>query len=178
MRSGPARLRRADPATGDEARCRLVETAHQKRDETNDNIAAFWTPAAPVTAGDALVYRYRLNWLAEEPSSPGVARAVDTWTGEGGRPGQPRPAGTRKLVIDFRGGALLGLTRKSGVEPVVSVARGRLDSAAAYPVVGTDRWRLMIDVTVTDSDSADLRAFLRQGEAALSETWTYQLFNR
>ena len=31
-------------------------------------------------------------------------------------------------------------------------------------------------VSVQDPDSADLRAFLRRGGAALSETWTYQLF--
>jgi glucans biosynthesis protein len=145
-------------------------------DETNDNIVAFWTPAAPVRAGDALNFRYRLHWGAQEPAAPGVARVVATRVGEGGRPGQPRPAGVRKLVVDFEGGGLAGLTRASGVEPVVAAARGRIDNAAAYPVEGTSLWRLMMDVTMLDSDSADLRAFLRLKGAALSETWSYQLF--
>jgi glucan biosynthesis protein len=35
----------------------------------------------------------------------------------------------------------------------------------------------MFDVTVLDPDSADLRAFLRRNDAALTETWTYQLFD-
>jgi glucans biosynthesis protein len=147
-------------------------------DETNDNVVAFWTPAAPVRAGDALTYRYRMHWTAEEPVAPGVARVVATRTGPGGRPGQARPRGMKKLVVDFEGGGLAGLTRDSGVEPRVSANRGRIESAAAYPVVGTSLWRLMIDVTLLDADSADLRAYLHRNGAALTETWSYQIFNR
>ncbi len=145
-------------------------------DETSDNIVAFWTPAAAVRAGDDLAFRYRLYWGTEEPSAPGVARVVSTRVGRGGRPGQPRPPNVRKLVVDFEGGGLAGLTRASGVEPVASVERGRIENAAAYPVAGTSRWRLMLDVSGLDADSCDLRAYLRKGGAALSETWTYQLF--
>jgi glucans biosynthesis protein len=145
--------------------------------ETSDNIVAFWRPAEPAHPGDARSYRYRLNWIAEAPAA-GVARAVATRAGFGGRPGQAAPAGVQKLVVDFEGGDLAGLTRQSGVEPVVSVARGRLESAFAYPVVGTSTWRLMIDVTVVDAESADLRAFLRRSGGALTETWTYQVFAR
>ena len=145
-------------------------------DETSDNIVAFWTPAAPVRAGDALNFRYRLYWGAEAPTASGVAQVVSTRVGPGGRPGQPRPPGETKLVVDFEGGALAGLDRSSGVEPVVNIARGRIEAAVAYPIAGTKTWRLMLDVTVLDSDSADVRAFLRRGGAALSETWSYQLF--
>jgi glucans biosynthesis protein len=124
-----------------------------------------------------LAYRYRLSWAGDEPAAPSVARVVSTRTGPGGRPGQPRSSHARKIVVDFEGGGLAGLTRDSGVEPVVSADRGRIENAVAYPVVGTDRWRLMADVTILAGDSADLRAFLRRAGAALSETWTYQLFN-
>jgi glucan biosynthesis protein len=36
----------------------------------------------------------------------------------------------------------------------------------------------MADVTILDTDSADLRGYLRRGSQPLSETWSYQLFNR
>jgi glucans biosynthesis protein len=147
-------------------------------DETNDNVVAFWSPANPVRGGDALSFRYRLSWIGDDPGNSFVARVVSTRTGPGGRPGQARPPHVKKLVVDFEGGGLAGLSRESGVEPVVSAERGRIESAVAYPVVGTDRWRLMIDVTLLDADSADLRAWLRRGGAALSETWTYQIFSR
>jgi glucans biosynthesis protein len=146
-------------------------------DETNDNIVAFWTPAAPVRAGEAMDLRYRLYWGDEEPSPPDVARVVATRIGQGGRPGQPRPPHVKKLVVDFEGETLGGLTRDSGVEPVVNVERGRIEDAAAYPIAGTSRWRLMLDVTVLNPDSADLRAYLGRNGAALSETWSYQLFS-
>ena len=141
--------------------------------ETEDNIVAFWSPARPVKAGDTLSPRYRLHWGDEEPSPLGVARTVATRQGIGGRPGVAAEASGRKFVIDFAGGRLAGLTRQSGVAPVVT-ADGKSIAAAAYPVVGTDRWRLMFDVDPARGNTLELRAFLRLGAEALTETWVFQ----
>jgi glucans biosynthesis protein len=139
--------------------------------ETEDNVVVFWTPAKPVRAGEAMAVRYRLHWLAHEPIPPGVAQVVATRRGEGGRPGLPPAPGLTKYVVDFEGGALATLGRQSGVVPVVSVSVGQPMNAVAYPVVGTHRWRLMFDVASTPGKEVDLRAFLRLGEDALTETW-------
>jgi glucans biosynthesis protein len=139
--------------------------------ETEDNIVAFWTPARPVAPGDAMTVRYRLNWSAREPIPPGVAQAVTTWTGTGGRPGLPTAPGTRKYVIDFEGGRLAALDRRSGVAPVVTASLGQAVDVVAYPVVGTHRWRLMFDIALPGGKEIDLRAFLRLGADALTETW-------
>jgi glucans biosynthesis protein len=139
--------------------------------ETEDNIVAFWTPAKPVRAGDEMVVRYRLHWTAQEPVPPGVAHAVATWTGAGGRPGFRPSPGVTKYVVDFEGGRLPGLNRQSGVVPVVTASRGQPMDAVAYPVVGTRRWRLMFDVASPEGKELDLRAFLRLGGDALTETW-------
>jgi glucans biosynthesis protein len=147
-------------------------------DETNDNIVAFWTPAAPVRAGDRLDYRYRLSWLDHEVSPVGLARVVATWIGPGGRPGRPRPPHVAKAVVDFEGGALAGIGRVGDVRPMVDVKRGLVENVGVYPVVGTNRWRLMIDVTLQDADSADLQASLFHGAGILTETWSYQIFKR
>jgi glucans biosynthesis protein len=143
--------------------------------EADDNIVAFWTPEAPVTAGQALDLRYRLHWAAEEPVPVGTARVTATRSGQGGRPGQPVPPGRRKFVIDFAGGALKGLGRQSGVEPVVSLSSGAPIDAVAYPVEGQPYWRLMFDVALAPNTTLDLRAFLRRGSDALTETWIYQV---
>ena len=143
--------------------------------ETDDNIVAFWTPAATPKAGQSLAYRYRLHWTAEEPGPPGVVRVVATRSGQAGRPGQPTPAGRRKLVVDFAGAALAGLSRASGVEPVVGSSLGQPVDPVAYPVEGQDRWRLMFDLDAPPGRVIDLRAFLRRGGGALTETWIYQL---
>ena len=143
--------------------------------EGEDNIVAFWTPAEPVRAGQNLAVRYRLHWTSEEPTPVGVARVVATRFGEGGRPGQPPPPGRRKLVVDFAGGALARLGRVSAVEPVVNSSPGAPIAPVCYPVRGEDRWRLMFDVAVPLGATIDLRAFLRRGGEALTETWVYQL---
>jgi glucans biosynthesis protein len=141
-------------------------------DETDDNIVAFWTPAAPARAGDALDIRYRIYWAAEEPAAPGVARVIATRRGRGGRPGQPPAVGVAKFAIDFSGPGLADLTRQSGVEAVVS-ADGVPLAAVAYPVVGTPYWRLIFDLPFAGRPQAECRAFLRHAGQALTETWTY-----
>jgi glucans biosynthesis protein len=146
------------------------------RGEADDNIVAFWTPEAPVTAGQRLAYRYRLHWCDEEPVPGGVARVVATRAGRGGRPGfEPTPA-TRKLVVDFAGASLAGLTRQSGVTAVVTSSLGEALAPVAYPVEGQPgRWRLMFDSPAPAGKVVNLRAYLRRGTDALTETWIGQL---
>jgi len=143
--------------------------------EADDNIVAFWVPAAPVKAGQVLTARYRLHWGKEEPVAPAVARVVATRSGQGGRPGQPIPAGRRKCVVDFAGASLASLTRQSGVQPVVSLSAGKPIDPVAYPVEGADRWRLMFDYEAPPRATLDLRALLSHGGQALTETWIYQV---
>ena len=142
--------------------------------ETNDNIVAFWTPAAPVKAGEAMTLRYRMSWCARELSPVGVAQVVATRWGLGGRPGQPYRAGVRKYVVDFEGGRLASLERASGVQAVVTMGRGQSVSATAYPVVGAGRWRLVFDIELASGNPVDLRAFLRLDGESLTETWVAQ----
>jgi glucans biosynthesis protein len=144
--------------------------------EIDDNIVAFWTPAAPVKGGDALSLRYRLHWADEEPAPVGVARVVATRVGRGGRPGQPPPPGVRKFVVDFAGGRLADLRQGGGVQAVVGSSHGTPIDPIAYPVVGTHRWRLMFDIAVEAGTTLDLRAFLRLGVEALSETWNFEAY--
>jgi glucans biosynthesis protein len=143
-------------------------------DEIHDNIVAYWVPEAKVEAGSAWSFRYRLHWHADEPHPPTVARVLHTRTGRGGVPGQPRPEGVRKFVIDFDGGQLEHLTRDAEVEPVIATSRGRIDNPYALQIVATRRWRAVFDLAVSGSEPVELRCFLRLGERTLSETWLYQ----
>jgi glucans biosynthesis protein len=144
--------------------------------ESDDNIVAFWSPAAPVKAGSSYDLRYRLHWCDEEPVPTSLARVVATRSGQGGRPGQPIPPGRRKAVIDFAGPTLAGLTRESGVVADVTLSAGQPIQVAAYPVVGSEgRWRLMFDYEAPGKTTLDLRAVLKKGGARLSETWIYQV---
>lgn len=149
-------------------------------DETWDNIVAYWCPKEKFRAGQRRVFRYRLSWLDDIPFPETLARTIGTWSGIGGPPGlnfNERPVGTRKFVIDFFGNVFDGLSRDSGVELVVSCSRGVISGVATYPVVDQrHRWRAMFDLKEEGVEPIDLRAYLRKGGSALTETWIYQWF--
>ncbi len=146
-------------------------------DETFDNIVAYWAPKEPLTAGSERAWRYRLSWLDDIPFPDAVGRATGTWSGLGGRPGHKRPDGVRKFVIDFQGKVFSGLGRNDGVEVVVTATRGEVSNSYNHPVVDqSQRWRAFFDIQATGKEPIDLRAFLRMGDKALTETWIYQYF--
>jgi glucans biosynthesis protein len=146
-------------------------------DEIHDNIAAYWCPTELFKAGTDRRYRYRLRWLDDIPFPGSLARATATWTGIGGRPGHKRPEGVRKFVIDFQGSAFKGLGRNDGVELIVTPSRGTLSNDYCHPVVDQrERWRALFDLEATGPEPVDIRAYLRRGDRALTETWVFQFF--
>ncbi|HWI87064.1 MAG TPA: glucan biosynthesis protein [Sphingomonas sp.] len=143
--------------------------------ETADNIVAFWTPATAARRGARYELEYRLSWIADEPQPSTAARTADCWRGVAGRPGGDPIPDAARLVADFVGPPLHGLGRSSGVEAVVELSSGKPISVTTYPVVGAqDRWRMIVDIPHKSGETNDLRAYLRRGDAALSETLLYQ----
>lgn len=162
---------------GDWGAGRVMLYAFPTAGETTDNVVCFWTPAAPLAAGQRLAYDYRLTWGSQDPSLDRSAHVVATWTGSAGRPGGKAIAGAVKLVADFVGDGLAGLTRDSGVRADIGIARGKLLESAAYPVVGQrNRWRVTADIAPEGDAPADVRLFLKRGTTALSETLLMPLY--
>ncbi|KIC47717.1 glucan biosynthesis protein D [Tateyamaria sp. ANG-S1] len=141
-------------------------------DETFDNVVAYWVPEGPTQKGAEFRFDYDIEWRARDPQPDGVAWVVATRQGEGGVPGDPLPEGVDKMVVDFEGPSLTGLDRDSGVEPVIDALNGRIvEPIDAYPIVGTERWRLTFDFVQTGPEPVSLRAFLKHRDRALTETW-------
>ncbi|HTO84116.1 MAG TPA: glucan biosynthesis protein D [Methylomirabilota bacterium] len=143
-------------------------------DEISDNIVAYWLPKTPVKAGSEWNFKYKLHWLADEPYPPNLGRVIASRVGRGGVPGQPRPKGKRKFVIDFAGGPLDDLKKGDPVKLIVDPARGTIDNDYTLQVVGTKWWRAFFDIAVDGPEPVDIRAFLRFNDQALTETWLYQ----
>ncbi|MEY4582750.1 MAG: hypothetical protein RL701_7453, partial [Pseudomonadota bacterium] len=145
-------------------------------DEIHDNIVAFWTPKAPTKAGDALRYKYRLHWLADEPyPATNVAHVAATRIGRGGEPGKPRAArGIAKFVVEFEGKPLDTTPSTDKLSAEITASTGKVSYVFVEPVGNTKRWRVQFDLTYTSNTPIELRLFLKKATQTLTETWLYQ----
>ena len=79
----------------------------------------------------------------------------------------------RRYVIDFAQGDLPFWAKDPAqVEAVVSGRFIRIDNTSVRPNPHTNGLRAMLDVAVEKGQQGELRAFLRAGPHALTETWT------
>jgi periplasmic glucans biosynthesis protein len=145
-------------------------------DEIHDNIVAMWVPEKAAAAGSEFNLSYRLYWAADEPFPTELARCVATRLGNGGQPGQPRPKGVRKFMVEFKGPPLEALPFGVKPEPVLWASRGTFSYifTEAVPDDVPGHWRAQFDLTVTGQEPVEMRLFLRAGDKTLSETWLYQ----
>ncbi len=124
-------------------------------------------------------FAYQLSWIGDEPEPIPVARAINVFTGVGGRPGLDPVPGQRKLVVDFEGGPVGRLdpnTPESSFKPIVVVTNGKLIEAHFRPIVAAKgKWRLTVDIARSESPISDIRMFIQGAESALTETVLYQL---
>lgn len=152
---------------------RLVELPTP--DETNDNIVAFWTPAAPPSAGEPLRVAYRMRWFAEaDDSVPAPAGGIVVATRQGKtfthEPDLPR------FWVDYSGGALGKLPGGAKVEAVVTAGAGaKIIHVSAQKNPFGNTWRAAFAIKPDGSGApVELRCFLRNDRnEALTETWSY-----
>jgi periplasmic glucans biosynthesis protein len=141
-------------------------------DETNDNIAAYWVPATLPLPGQPLNLRWRLHWAGDVKPQPPGAVVLQTRRGHGYLK-TPAAPGQLQLHVDFAGPPLQGLAADAPVEAVIS-GNARQLRAHVYANPAGGGWRMTVDVE-RGSAALELRAFLRLGDRALSETWSYAL---
>ncbi|MCP8939705.1 glucan biosynthesis protein G [Alsobacter sp. SYSU M60028] len=157
-----------------EGRIELVEIP--TGDETNDNIVAYWTPSAVPEPGQTLVWAYRIRAITDDFALHPGGAAYNTWQTSPRALGSSEQAdpNTRRFIIDFAGGDLAYyLGDPERVQIVPSVSNGRILRTFLSPNPRTKGFRAGIDVAVEKGQSADLRAFLKAGNRALTETWTF-----
>lgn len=151
-------------------------------DETNDNIVAFWVPNVPPPPGQALDFAYKLSWQKDEGVRPPVASVLQTRRGHGY---VKTPDDTQRLIVDF----------EAVPEPAAAKGqRGKAKAPPPDPVSGsvwmddnaevlekqtfrnemTGGWRMSFRFRRKDNDKpVEMRAYLKRGNAQVSETWSY-----
>jgi glucans biosynthesis protein len=145
-------------------------------DEIHDNVVAMWVPAEPAQAGQALEFRYRMHWVADEPYPSALARCIATRLGNGGQAGTVRPRGVRKFTVEFLGEPLTRLTAGEIPKPILWASRGEFSNilTEAVPNNVAGHWRTQFDLAVSGADPVEMRCYLRHGDQVLSETWLFQ----
>ncbi len=145
-------------------------------DETNDNIVASWTAREPIESGKPVRYAYTITAsLNLSRLSPGgrVSKTFQTQARSLGSSEVVTP-GSRRFLIDFSGGDLAYFTTDpSLVEVVPTSTNGRILRSFLVPNPHISGFRAAIDVELAPGTGTDLRAFLKSGNRALTETWTF-----
>ena len=145
-------------------------------DETNDNIVAFWRPSSPVKPNEAMTYSYRVQFGGPGIASETMGKAIDTFVGDGDRIGGGDVPGSYRIIVDFDGGPLDKVSKRAAVVGSVTPLEGTelIEQFVEYNAP-EDVWRLSILAKPAADRPLSLRAFLTEGERALTETWTYRL---
>ncbi len=159
-------------------RVELIQIPTDK--EINDNIIAFWVPDRLPEKGQPVWFSYRMLWQYPGPSRPPAGRVVATRIAKG------RNDKTRMFVIDFAGERLESLPADKPLTAVISAEpKAKLIEQQLYKNSVTGGWRLVFQVGFEDPSSlekvlpairrpvVELRAFLKLGDNALTETWSY-----
>ncbi len=154
---------------------RLVEIPSDL--EANDNIVAFWMPEGGGAAGQEMEFRYRLIW-GDLPPDEDADRAyvLETRAGVGGVSGVENTDGTRKFVVDFKGGLISRLPGSAAdtLKPISTANGGEIVRQALSFIPQEGVWRLVLDVSAEAGATVELVARLEGYGKVLTEVWAYQ----
>lgn len=146
-------------------------------DETNDNIVVYWVSRNEVKPGESISISYRLSTrTADEIGGHPGGRVVNTFHKRlmGHEAPEANDPSVRRFLIDFSGGELAYyLKAPELVEVVPSASSGTILRSFITPNPAVRGIRAVFDFKSQPNQTADIRAFLRAGEKALTETWTY-----
>lgn len=154
-----------------EGRVELIEIPTVN--EAFDNIVACWTPAKPLPSGQPTEFRYRISAISATWHLHSYAQVQQTFNGSDIEDGVVDGKGTKRFIVDFAGGDLdFYQSEPERLELVATTTGGTITSkilAFHGPLKGV---RAIVDATLPDGQSAELRMFLRTRNRTLSETWT------
>ena len=145
------------------------------RDETHDNVVAYWVPEKLPLPGQALAFAYQIAWQGNSQQRPPNAWATQSRRGHGYSSLNADSLNQQvQYVVDFTGPALEALPEDAPVRAIAtSDANGRVLESLVYRNAATGSWRMTLRVQRLDPvRPVELRAFLQHNIHTVSETWT------
>lgn len=141
--------------------------------EAFDNIVACWTPNAPLATGQATEMRYRISAVSTTWHLHPYAQVQHSFNGSDVEDGVVDGNGTKRFIVDFAGGDLAYYKNApERLELVATTTAGTITSRILTFNGPIDGVRAIVDATLPDGQSAELRMFIKARNRTLSETWT------
>jgi glucans biosynthesis protein len=144
----------------------------------HDNIALYWVPEQPVTAGKDLHYSYLLSSHLDSPAWPPGAKVLATriTAATADEQRELSRSDVRRVIIDFSGGDLDGLDASQPLKALLTVNGGTSENVTVERLEANGAWRVsFLVMPAHPRDTVDMHCFLQLYGESLSETWTYQL---
>jgi len=136
------------------------------KEEIHDNIAGFWRPKNVLQAKGEHTYTYRLHWGPDAPKLAPLPRFLRTGVGAKGED-------AKIFVLDLIGEKLKSVDPKS-IRGNVTAEKAEIRNVVTQPNPVTGGWRLSFELSGNDKNPVELRAYLMQGNDAISEVWVYR----
>jgi glucans biosynthesis protein len=132
--------------------------------ESNDNIVAFWRPAANLLPGRRAHFAYRLAWnaLPKPPKSLGLTVAT--------RSGASLDGKRRVFLLDFAGAG----EKVDGLRLDLSASAGKLSNITLLSNVALHGLRASFEVDPDGAELIELRLRIMRGTRPVTETWLYR----
>lgn len=151
-------------------------------DETNDNIVSFWRPTQELPTDQPLDFNYTINWTLDESRyhTPDLGWVAQTRRarGETIQDNLVRKSDDSTLyVIDFVGPNLKSPGSNANIQADVNAGdNGQIVRSEVARNPAMDGYRLKLSVKANDtSKPVNMKAFLKNGDSRLTETWNYVL---
>ena len=144
-------------------------------DETNDNVVAYWVPdAMPTPLGRPLEIGYRIRWQTAGTTPTGKGWVIQSRRGRGFT---RRADGDINFVVDFDGPTMRALAPGTELESVVwADSNAEIHERNVFRNSVTGAWRMTVRIRRLDAGRpVEMRAYLRQQQSPITETWSYIL---
>lgn len=133
--------------------------------ETNDNIVAYWQPKEGLKKGESYTYKYLMTWSNDTPVSLDYPRVVRS--AKGVKLFKTNP----EVVIDFN---KMPDVNVDDLTIDASISKGKILEAIAVKNPHKKGVRVYVSFDPQDTDLAELRVQLKQGDTAVAPTWLYR----
>jgi periplasmic glucans biosynthesis protein len=132
--------------------------------EYNDNIVAFWRPAAPLPGGHPAHYAYHLSWAADAKFPRNLGKTIAT------RSGASLDGRRRVFQIDFVGAG----EKIDGLRVDLGASGGKLSSPILLSNPAIHGLRASFELDPGGAELVEMRLRILRDKQPVTETWLYR----